>query len=97
MNIAIIGNGNIGSGLLKVLKQTQHNVAAHARDDDLGAAVADAEIVILATPYGAAAELAKVADFTGKLVIDVSNPVTADYSGFKSAMKPRPQKRSLLC
>ena len=81
MKIAVIGNGNIGSGLTAVLSKTNHDVAAYGRDDDIAAAVAAAEVISLATPYGAAADLAKKADFSGKLVIDVSNPVKADFSG----------------
>lgn len=83
MNIAVIGNGNIGSGLVSALADAGHDVTAHGRDDDLAAAVAAAEIVILATPYGAAAEVAGKADFSGKLVIDVSNPVKEDFSGLQ--------------
>ena len=82
MNIAIIGNGNIGSGLAHALGQTDHKVTLLGHGDDL-APVAAAEIVILATPYGAVAEIAKQADFAGKTVIDVSNPVTADFSGLQ--------------
>jgi predicted dinucleotide-binding enzyme len=73
----------MGSGPQVALGKTDHDVAGFGRDDDLAAAVAEAEIVILATPYGAAAELADKVDFTGKLVIDVSNPVTADFSGLQ--------------
>ena len=83
MKIAVIGNGNVGSGLAKTLERTSHDVAAYGRDADLGAAVGDADIVILATPYGAAAELATKADYTGKIVVDVSNPVTEDFSGLQ--------------
>lgn len=46
-------------------------------------AVAAADVVILAVPYGAAAGLAEVADFAGKVVIDVTNPVKADFSGLQ--------------
>lgn len=83
MKIAIIGNGNVGSGLARVLSQTSHDVAAHGRDANLSAAVGDADVVILATPYGAASELAGKVDFAGKVVIDVSNPVTDDFSGLQ--------------
>lgn len=48
---------------------------------NIATAVKNADTVILATPYEAAAEIAKIANFEGKLVIDVSNPVTADFSG----------------
>lgn len=83
MKIAIIGNGNIGAGLNAVLSKTEHDVSAYGRDDTLAQAVAEADVVILATPYGAVAELAKKAEFNGKLVIDVSNPVNADFSGLQ--------------
>ncbi|WP_112324312.1 NADPH-dependent F420 reductase [Oceanibium sediminis] len=83
MKIAIIGNGNIGSGLAKSLSATSHDVTAYGRDANLHAAVGSADLVILATPYGAAAELATKADYTGKVVVDVSNPVTEDFSGLQ--------------
>ena len=81
MRIAVIGNGNVGSGLAQVLGQAGHEVSAIGRNDDLSAAISRAELVVLATPYGAVADLAGKADFTGKTVIDVSNPVTEDFSG----------------
>lgn len=81
MNIAVIGIGNIGSGLAGALAKAGHAAVAHGRDADLKAAVAGADVVILATPYGAAADVAKAADFSGKLVIDLSNPVNAEFSG----------------
>ena len=80
MKIAIIGKGNVGSGLANVLSTTKHEVGAYGRTDDVAKAVNEADIVILATPYGAAAEIVEQADFTGKIVIDVSNPVTEDFS-----------------
>lgn len=83
MKIAVIGNGNIGSGLAGALAKAGHDAVAHGRADDLRAAVANAEAVVLATPYQAAADLAGKADFSGKLVIDVSNPVNAEFSGLE--------------
>lgn len=44
-------------------------------------AVAAADVVILAVPFGAAAGLGEVADFAGKIVVDVTNPVKDDFSG----------------
>ena len=44
-------------------------------------AVQAADVVILAVPYGAAAGLAEVADFAGKIVVDVTNPVKDDFLG----------------
>jgi 8-hydroxy-5-deazaflavin:NADPH oxidoreductase len=50
---------------------------------DVKTAVANADVVILAVPYGAAAGLAEVADFAGKIVVDATNPVTEDFSGLQ--------------
>jgi predicted dinucleotide-binding enzyme len=101
MNIAIIGTGNIGSGLATVVAKTNNSVvvadrkggeelAARLKEQgllvqatDIKNAVAGAEIVILAVPYGAVAGLADAADFTGKIVVDVTNPVTDDFSGLQ--------------
>jgi len=83
MKVAVIGNGNIGSGLASVLGGAGHQVTVVDRGDDLRKAVSEAEAVILATPYGAAKEIASQADFAGKIVVDVSNPVTADFSGLQ--------------
>jgi predicted dinucleotide-binding enzyme len=83
MKIAVIGNGNVGSGLASVLGKTGNEVEAYGRDDDLQAAVNAADLVILATPYGAAADVTAEADFAGKVVVDVSNPVNADFSGLE--------------
>lgn len=81
MKIAVIGKGNVGGGLAQVLKAAGHQVTALGKGDDIAAAVTAAEAVILATPFGALADVAGRADFTGKLVVDVSNPVTEDFSG----------------
>lgn len=101
MNIAIIGSGNIGTGLASVLAKTNHGVVVTGRSGgaelaaklngkgllvlaaDLKTAVAQADIVILALPYGSVAGLADQADFTGKILVDATNPVTDDFSGLQ--------------
>lgn len=50
---------------------------------DIKTAVALADVVILALPYGAVAGLAAQADFAGKIVVDATNPVTDDFSGLQ--------------
>lgn len=46
----------------------------------IAAAVKLADLVILALPFGAVADAVKQAgDLTGKVVVDISNPVTPDY------------------
>lgn len=47
----------------------------------IDAAVARARIVVLAVPYSAVAEVAQVQALSGKIVIDITNPLTADYMG----------------
>lgn len=102
MNIAIIGTGNIGSGLALTFGKTSHGVvvAGQTLDDargladklsaesavrvqsaDVKTAVASADIVVLAVPFGAVDGIAKDADFTGKTVVDVTNPLFEDFSG----------------
>ncbi|WCE70933.1 NAD(P)-binding domain-containing protein [Sulfitobacter faviae] len=63
MRIAVIGNGNVGSGLSRILGEAGHEVTTIGRNDDLSTAVAKAEVVVVATPCGAIADLADKADF----------------------------------
>jgi len=99
MNIAIIGSGNIGSGLALTFGKTAYNVSLASRNEEsarnvveklgktnvkatsIADAVKTSEVVILATPYDAVTSLANAADFSGKIVIDVTNPIKADFSG----------------
>lgn len=49
---------------------------------DLASAAATAGIVVLAVPYEAAEEVIKAAgSLAGKVVVDITNPMTADFSG----------------
>ena len=64
--------------------KAQAVAAAHAGVSAVVAsgAAAAADIVVLATAYGDAVAAAKsVGDLSGKTVIDISNPLTADYMG----------------
>lgn len=101
MTIAIIGTGNIGSGLANVLAKSAQKLFVADRKggtelstklqaqglsvqaSDVKSAVAAANIVILAVPYGAVAGLANEANFSGKIVVDATNPVTEDFSGLQ--------------
>ncbi|MEM8586828.1 MAG: F420-dependent NADP oxidoreductase [Pseudomonadota bacterium] len=83
MKITIVGMGNVGKGLFGALQNTSHSVTGAGRGDNLAAAVKGADVVILSTLYDAYADVAKQADFSGKLVVCVSNPVTADFSGLQ--------------
>ena len=95
MTTAIIGLGNMGSGLARRLAGTGDLVLA-TRDDvtsaalaaELGAksasieaAIAAADIVILALPYASALELAQSGALKDKIVVDITNPIKPDFSG----------------
>ncbi|MCZ3375994.1 hypothetical protein FBZ98_105400 [Rhizobium sp. ERR 922] len=98
MKIAVIGTGNMGAGLARLLTQAGSDLVIGHRDPakaaafaaELGAgieaggvaaAIKLADIVILALPYSVIAETLKEAgNLKGKVLIDISNPVTADFS-----------------
>lgn len=49
---------------------------------DIASAPRSADIVVLAVPYGAAADAIDAAGgLAGKVVVDITNPMTADFSG----------------
>lgn len=95
--VAIIGLGNMGKGLAKrlagkvelVLGSRAFNAAsAFAATLPAGVTVADhndaiakADIVVLALPFDAALATAGNPALNGKIVIDITNPVKADFSG----------------
>ena len=99
MNVAVIGTGNMGSGLAKRLVHAGYDVVLVGRDvekarhlaSSLGSrvtvvdaktAAAQAEIIVLAVHYeDAAAVLASLGDVAGKVVVDITNPLTADFTG----------------
>ena len=99
MKVTIIGAGNVGKALATSITNAGHDVTISAKDsenaraaaDDIGTSSADtnagavvgADIVILAIPYAAGAQVAaEIRDgVAGKTIIDVSNPLRPDYSG----------------
>ena len=95
MTTAILGLGNMGKGLAKRLAGktdlvlgVSNQAAAADFAKSVGASVTDyksavlaADTVILALPYGVALELVKTLPLNGKTIIDISNPVKADFSG----------------
>ncbi len=97
MKVAIIGAGNVGKGLGKSIKGAGHDVIFASRGESARTAAQStggtsgsvrdaaeqADIVILAIPYGAASDVATEIQsvVSGKVVIDVTNPLSADGSG----------------
>ena len=96
MKVTVVGTGNMAAGFAKRLVQAGHDARlvgrnlgkAQALARETGAsAVAAAEgaasdIVIVATPFNAAVDALKaLGDLSGKVVVDITNPLTADYMG----------------
>lgn len=96
MKITVIGSGNMGSALVKQLTQAGHELFILGRNGakaqelaaSYGASVvapeqaARAEVIVLATAFAdAVPALTSLGDLSGKTVIDITNPLTADYMG----------------
>ena len=98
MKVAIIGAGNVGKGLGGSLVRAGHEVTLVGRDisavgeaaNAIGArtgiaadAVPAVDVVVLAVPYGAVAEVTReiAGAVAGKVVVDATNPLKPDYSG----------------
>jgi 8-hydroxy-5-deazaflavin:NADPH oxidoreductase len=100
MKVAIIGAGNVGKALGTSIARAGHDVTisakhpehAQAAAEEIGAhaatspkaAATDADVIILAIPFVAAADevSAEIRDgVAGKTVVDVTNPMKPDYSG----------------
>lgn len=97
MNILILGAGNMGSALASRFANAGHRVRIAARTpgkaESVAAAtgaqayapgqlLADDEVVVLATGHAdAVPALQALGPLDGKVVIDITNPLTADYMG----------------
>jgi len=96
MKVTVIGTGNMGSGFVKRFTAAGHQVQIVGRDaakaEELArnygaraiapAAAADADAIVLATGYSDAVPALKAAgSLVGKVVVDVTNPLTSDYMG----------------
>ena len=93
MRIAVIGAGNVGGSLGRVWSKRGHQVRygvpnpADAKYRDLpaatpDAAAADAEAIVLATPWPATeAAIRGLGDLSGRLVIDCTNPLGMGTDG----------------
>lgn len=97
MKVAIIGTGNMATGLAQALSEAKINLVIGSRDPAKAAALAAktganiegggiaavvklADVIILALPFGAIAEaLQQAGDLTNKILVDISNPISADY------------------
>ena len=97
MKVTVIGTGNMGSAFVKQLAKAGHQIRVTGRDLQKATALAvstsataappdralgDSDAVIVATGHAdAAPALGALGDLRGKVVIDITNPLTADYMG----------------
>src|SRR3712207_2105260 len=85
-HVSVIGTGNMGSAIASVVSRGGHTVEL------LGAGNTDkpvtGEVVVLAVPYGAVADVIaqRGAQLAGKIVVDITNPV--DFATFDSLVVP---------
>lgn len=79
--ISIIGKGNMGTSLAKLFERAGATVTFVGHDEVASAEYGD--IVVLAVPYPALADIAAKAGaaFDGKTVVDITNPV--DFSSME--------------
>lgn len=84
-NISIIGTGTMGKALAQLFTRSGSDVQLISHEEAPG--TIQGEIVVLAVPYPALADLASTAasQLDGRIVVDITNPV--DFSTF-SPIKP---------
>jgi predicted dinucleotide-binding enzyme len=99
MKIGIIGKGNVGTAIAKGLSRAGHEIKFGHRDpnEPVAEAAKWGEVIILAVPHDAAADVAKAVGSApyGKTVIDVSNAGTGNMElalGFTTSAAEEIQK-----
>jgi predicted dinucleotide-binding enzyme len=84
MRVAIVGSGNVGHALAQALDRAGHRIifgmrkpeAGKADQKQIAEAAKQADAIILAVPFAAAAEvIAAASGFAGKVLIDATNPL----------------------
>ena len=71
----------LGSRDAEKAKTVANTVGNGIAGAELADAAGKADLLVLAVPFDAAAEVIRAAgDLTGKTVVDITNPMTADYS-----------------
>jgi hypothetical protein len=96
MKVTLIGSGNMGSALATQISKAGHTLVITGRNADkakelartTGAVFKDkapadgADVVVVATAYpDAVVALRSAGDLKGKVIVDITNPLTADYTG----------------
>lgn len=96
MNVTLIGTGNMGSALAERISKAGHALVITGRNAKKAkelahtsgaafkneAAVDDASVVVVATAFAdAVAALRSAGNLDGKVIVDITNPLTPDYMG----------------
>ncbi|MEJ8859205.1 NAD(P)-binding domain-containing protein [Variovorax robiniae] len=95
MKVLVIGAGNMGAGFVKQFAAAGHQVTVTARDAAKAQALAnqygaeavpsagaanDRDVIVVATGFAdAVTALQGVGDLAGKTVVDITNPLSADF------------------
>jgi NADPH-dependent F420 reductase len=85
-HVSIIGTGNMGQAIAGVVSRSGNTVELLNHSD--AGKPATGEVVVLAVPYGAVAEVIaqRGAQLAGKVVVDITNPV--NFETFDSLVVP---------
>lgn len=85
-HVTVIGTGNMGQAIAGLATKGGHTVEVLGHTD--GNQPVSGDIVVLAVPYGAVADIVaqRGATLAGKVVVDISNPV--DFATFDSLVVP---------
>ncbi|MCC2313632.1 NADPH-dependent F420 reductase [Cellulomonas xiejunii] len=85
-HVTIIGTGNMGQAIAGLVAKGGHSVQALAHADADQAVTGD--VVVLAVPYGALADVVaqRAEQLAGRIVVDITNPV--DFATFDSLVVP---------
>jgi hypothetical protein len=85
MKIGILGGGRVGGALAQSWQSAGHDVVVSTRDT-VAATVAPAEVVLLAVPATAAADvLAAAGPLDGKVLVDATNNLSGGPDGAEIA------------
>ena len=86
-NVTIFGDGNMGRAIADILTAGDATVN-HITTSDDGSGSVSGDLVILAVPYPAVAEIVRTYgdQLAGKTVVDITNPV--DFQTFDSLVVP---------
>jgi 8-hydroxy-5-deazaflavin:NADPH oxidoreductase len=85
-HVSIIGTGNMGQAIAGVVSRGGNTVELFNESD--AAKPLTGEVVVLAVPYGAVADIVakRGAELAGKIVVDITNPV--NFETFDSLVVP---------